>query len=446
MKQFLVLLTILCNAYLCVYLAAAENEGNTPAVYHTKDQTLTLDQYLEMHGFFLSPTHSWNNEGYMSNEQKEQFKDQLAQHAGIKSILEIGLNGGHSADNFLQCCQNLEKFVSFDINMHAYTAVAVDYLSQTYSEIFEFVEGDSNVTIPQYASDYLERKFDLIYIDGGHSYQTCLNDIINCKLLAHAATIVWIDDYGWDIQSAVTYLQNRKFLELVAVHKSSGVNGERVWAEVHYNPAFIGINVAEREAEDTFTAIYDTCLWGRNAEGLGTSGAGSILEQTRPYMEFVQNFMKENNIRSVVDAGCGDWSFASQMNWEGIDYLGYDIVKSVIERDQERYSSANINFIHANAVTTELPPADLLLCKDVLQHCTNEEIATFLLQCPKFRYCLITNDIDGNTISSNNPQIPRGECRPLDLTQPPFNVIGNKVFVYYSGYIAKLVLLLQNEQ
>lgn len=196
---------------------------------------VTLDYYLGIYGFVLAPTHSWNNEGYMSNEQKEQFQEQLALHPNIESILEIGLNGGHSADNFVQSCQNLNKFVSFDINMHAYTPVAVEYFRRAFKDIFEFVEGDSAVTVPQYAQEYPDRKFDLIYIDGGHSYQACLYDIMNCKALAHPDTLVWIDDYnGWEIQGAVTNLQNSGFLELIAVHNSWGAHGIRSWAEVRY--------------------------------------------------------------------------------------------------------------------------------------------------------------------------------------------------------------------
>lgn len=197
---------------------------------------ITLDHFLGMYGFALSPTHSWNNEGYMSNEQKEQFKEQLAQRPSVESILEIGLNGGHSAENFIQCCPNLKKFVSFDISMHDYTPVAVEYFYRTYKEKFEFVQGDSNVTVPQYAQDFPDEKFDLIYIDGGHTYETCLNDIMNCKAFAHEGTTVWIDDYNpWGgILSAVTDLQNRGFLELVATHGSSGANGVRTWAEIRY--------------------------------------------------------------------------------------------------------------------------------------------------------------------------------------------------------------------
>ena len=38
--------------------------------------------------------------------------------------------------------------------------------------------------------------------------------------------------------------------------------------------------------------------------------------------ETYQQFLKDNAIRSVVDAGCGDWEFSQAIDWTGIDYKG----------------------------------------------------------------------------------------------------------------------------
>ena len=39
-----------------------------------------------------------------------------------------------------------------------------------------------------------DKKFDLIFIDGGHTYDVAKTDIMNCKKLAHKDTIVVMDD------------------------------------------------------------------------------------------------------------------------------------------------------------------------------------------------------------------------------------------------------------
>ncbi len=195
---------------------------------------VTLDQYLSYYGFQLSPVHSSNNEGYMSQTQKEQIKTLLSHYPNIESILEIGLNGGHSAENFFQCCKNLKQFASFDICWHAYTPVAVEYLSRKYKKKFEFIKGDSALTIPEYTEMFPNQTFDLIYIDGNHSYDSCTQDILNCQKLANKETILLIDDYVVWIREAIDALQAKGVIEIMQVHSSHDKDGERVWVEARY--------------------------------------------------------------------------------------------------------------------------------------------------------------------------------------------------------------------
>jgi hypothetical protein len=39
----------------------------------------------------------------------------------------------------------------------------------------------------------------------------------------------------------------------------------------------------------------------------GGSGRGSTPKNTAEYREFIECFLRERKIRSVVDIGCGDW-------------------------------------------------------------------------------------------------------------------------------------------
>jgi SAM-dependent methyltransferase len=207
-------------------------------------------------------------------------------------------------------------------------------------------------------------------------------------------------------------------------------------------------------SQDAFTRIYKSGLWGKNNAGEGTSGEGSSLLTTESYRTFLQQFLKEMHIHSVVDAGCGDWEFSRAIKWDGIDYKGYDVVKSVIKKNKAKFSRSNIQFYHVDLLQTELPTADLLLCKDVLQHLTIEDVLLFIKQLPKFKYCLITNDVYPTTLSSHNPQIARGDYRPLDLTQPPFlfslqqyPFSLHKVLTYDGGGgVTKQALLIINNQ
>lgn len=196
--------------------------------------------------------------------------------------------------------------------------------------------------------------------------------------------------------------------------------------------------------EQIFSDIYKYQLWGTNDAGEGSSGPGSTAKNTEIYRNFIQDFLKTFKINSVVDLGCGDWEFTKLINWDGIDYLGLDIVGLVIERNIKLYSSKSIQFRYGNALQEELPSADLLICKDVLQHLPNTDIMKIIKQLHKYKYCLLTNSINSSTLSSDNPDISIGDYRPLDLTKPPFNLDGFKILRYQAGYFLMQTVLVCN--
>jgi predicted O-methyltransferase YrrM len=204
-------------------------------------ETNELDAYLQAHGFYLAPNgvvtskEHLSNEGYMTNAQKRQFSDELRRHQHIRTILEIGLNGGHSAYHFIQSCKNFEKFVSFDVATNSYTPCAVEFFKQKYGSRFEFVKGNSLHTLPNYIEAHPNETFDLIYIDGSHEYEILLSDVTNCNHLAHQNTVVWIDDYTFPGPQRVLWeLIHRGVIERVKAFTSEDPCGGRSWIQIRY--------------------------------------------------------------------------------------------------------------------------------------------------------------------------------------------------------------------
>ena len=198
---------------------------------------------------------------------------------------------------------------------------------------------------------------------------------------------------------------------------------------------------AEPDAtENVFTHIYHNKLWGENP-----SGEGALPEYTKIYRYFLQNFLKDYQIQTVVEIGCGDWRFSRLMDWTGIQYKGYDVFKELVDKNQAQFSTPTIQFIHGNAMRIDLPTADLLLCKDVLQHLPNEEIDALITQLKKFKHCLIVNDVDSDTLTARNENIPIGWLRHLDLTKPSFNLKGQKILTFVCGGVTKQVLYIKND-
>lgn len=207
-------------------------------------------------------------------------------------------------------------------------------------------------------------------------------------------------------------------------------------------PWIFEFQTPDEQVKTAFSAIYQNGVWGKNKDGLGCSGSGSTAKNTELYRIYLELFLENNQIKSVVDIGCGDWEFSQLINWNSIKYTGYDVVKSVIENNTKNYSKPSIKFVNENFLTADLPKADLLICKDVFQHLSNEEIMAFLPQLKKFKHCIITNDI--NPAIANNLDTRIGGYRPLDLTKPPFNLSGEKALQYFSSGTTKLIFHVEN--
>ena len=184
------------------------------------------------------------------------------------------------------------------------------------------------------------------------------------------------------------------------------------------------------KTQAAFDDIYRNATWGTNKDGVGNSGTGSTEHATLLYRAFLQQFLADRKITSVVDAGCGDWEFSKTIDWTGIDYKGFDIVESVVRANTERYAKPNVQFIHADIVETELPAADLLISKHVLQHLPNSAVEKFLRQMKKYRHVLLINGVDRHSLTADNTDIRPGGYRTLDLTRPPFDLPAIKVLTY----------------
>lgn len=176
--------------------------------------------------------------------------------------------------------------------------------------------------------------------------------------------------------------------------------------------------IAEEQTEKVFDKIYNEGLWGKNKDGEGTSGPGSSLKQGWKFINVVNDLINTNLINTVLDVGCGDWVLASQIDWKNCNYLGVDIVKKVIKKNQLQYGSKNIVFKHLNAIEDPLPKVDLIICKDVLVHLPIEDILKALknFKASGSKYLLTTTFTARNV----NKNITTGDWRPLNFMISPF--------------------------
>jgi hypothetical protein len=198
---------------------------------------------------------------------------------------------------------------------------------------------------------------------------------------------------------------------------------------------------------DVFDEIYTASYWAG-----GGSGGGSSPESTYRYRKYLERFIRTHKIKSIVDLGCGDWQFSQLIDFGGATYEGFDVSRTVIERNNKLYSSTNIAF-HDFTSYENLPSTDLLICKDVLQHLSNEEAKKIISLFPRYRFALVTNDVinmsrlgeiiwkarkfgfgfKSLSMPLVNSDIRIGDYRPLNPTHQPFSINARKVLQWKAG-------------
>lgn len=180
---------------------------------------------------------------------------------------------------------------------------------------------------------------------------------------------------------------------------------------------------AEQKAELTklglqerFERIYHTNLW---SDPETRSGTGSSLDSTRVLREKLPRALSQLNTRVLLDIPCGDFTWMERVDLDGIEYIGGDIVTSIVETNQEKATEGR-RFVELDLTRDALPKADVLLCRDCLVHLSYANIARVFenVSRSEIRLILMTS-FPGR---GENKNVEDGDWRPLDFEAPPFSL------------------------
>jgi SAM-dependent methyltransferase len=168
--------------------------------------------------------------------------------------------------------------------------------------------------------------------------------------------------------------------------------------------------------ETRFTEIYHNNTWN-NSESI--SGRGSTLVRTEVIMTNLPPLLRELRATTLLDAACGDFNWMQHMALEDIKYIGVDIVRQLIERNQGLYTNAQRTFLTCDISQDRLPTADLILCRDCLIHLSFKRIRRTLSNFKRSgaKYLLCTT----HNLISENVDCPDGDWRSINLEIAPFN-------------------------
>ena len=182
----------------------------------------------------------------------------------------------------------------------------------------------------------------------------------------------------------------------------------------------VNIEVSKSSSMETiFTNIYENRMWGGNIsnEFNGTSGSGSSVEyNNQVYIPFLKKYITDNNIKTVVDLGCGDFRCGTLI-YDSLDivYNGYDTYKKIIDIHKKNYTSNKYNFTHLDFLNNceSIISGDLCILKDVLQHWSLASIykyMDYLVASKKFKHILLVNC---SYQDKDDTDITDGGMRPL---------------------------------
>lgn len=178
----------------------------------------------------------------------------------------------------------------------------------------------------------------------------------------------------------------------------------------------------------TMTQIYEMKLWGGHAHdfysGIGSHDPKIVL----PFLDTVITFLKSFEIPlTVCDLGCGDFNIGKHLTGHTKNYIAIDIVEALIPRNKTLYQANNLEFHCLDIAKDELPQADCIILRQVLQHLSNIEIQNIIKQIQNYKYLILTEHIPTGNFVPNKDIISGQGIRlkqhsGVNLLAPPFNL------------------------
>jgi hypothetical protein len=174
---------------------------------------------------------------------------------------------------------------------------------------------------------------------------------------------------------------------------------------------------AYKNDANVFNAIYNGNAWGSNES---RSGTGSEIGTTKIIRKMLPLLWKQYGIKTFLDVPCGDYNWMKTVPKDGVCYIGGDIVEELIGQNNKKYKTENVSFNVMDITQDNLPAADMIFCKDCLQHLSYESIFKALINFKKSnsKYLLTTS----YPLTLSNWDIIDGDYRPLNLRIKPFNL------------------------
>ena len=176
-----------------------------------------------------------------------------------------------------------------------------------------------------------------------------------------------------------------------------------------------------------FNSIYKSNHWNKSQKfnsNQSYSGPGSVANsiQTNNLISELQKFFKQNDIRKILDAPCGDCAWINKIFITDIKYTGIDIVEDLINQNKITFNSnLNIKFYCKDLTEyNDFDNYDFILMRDFFIHLPLPMIKKILtnLKNSNCKFFAFNNYERVNL----NKEITTGQHRKINLLKDPFNL------------------------
>lgn len=148
--------------------------------------------------------------------------------------------------------------------------------------------------------------------------------------------------------------------------------------------------------------VYQQNLWGKGKSRFYSGEGSHNLEQIIPYVKKLKSFLTsfEEPI-SVCDLGCGDFNIGKQLFHYTKKYTAIDIVEDLIKYNTQQFITKQLEFICLDIAKDNLPKADCVILRQVLQHLSNKEIKAILEKLDQYKYIILTEHLPAGNFEAN---------------------------------------------
>ena len=185
-------------------------------------------------------------------------------------------------------------------------------------------------------------------------------------------------------------------------------------------------------AKQMFAKVYEEGGWGRPLgsthkfySGSGSHDPAIVDRYVASVVEFLEGLPAKPD---VLDLGCGDFAVGSMIRPACGSYIAGDIVDALIDFNRQAFAHLGVDFRVIDMTADELPRADVVTIRQVLQHLPNERILAALPKIAQScRYLVLTEQLPDSDMFPHNldnrpPGLRLDVGSGVVITSPPFSL------------------------